>query len=257
MRYSPLIALLCLRAYSPSPTFLERSVIVGGHQYRYRVWLPHHYTKLMRWPVILYLHGRGERGDDNMKQLTVGLPLALQQYPLRYRAIVVIPQCARRREWYGAMEQQALAALAASMREFHGDPQRVFITGLSMGGAGAWYMARHRGRFAAVIPICGEVTRRADEPFPTALPPDLARIIGARDPYATLAAAIGPTPVWAFHGECDDTIPVTQSRRMTTALRAVGGEVQYTEYTGVDHYSWDLAYADERLAQWILSKRLE
>jgi predicted peptidase len=154
------------------------------------------------------------------------------------------------------MEQQALAALAASMREFRGGPQRVVVTGLSMGGAGAWYMARHYGRFAAIVPICGEVTRRVDEPFPTSLPPDLARIIGARDPYSRLAAAIGRTPVWAFHGEFDDTIPVTQSRRMTAALRAIGAEVQYTEYPGVDHYSWDRAYADERLAQWIASKRL-
>src|SRR5438105_9073934 len=82
------IALSCLLATvlqsscasPPRTTFLERTVIVGRHGYRYRVWLPPHYTKFVRWPVILYLHGRGERGDDNLKQLNVGLPLALRQY---------------------------------------------------------------------------------------------------------------------------------------------------------------------------------
>ena len=256
MRSSPLILLLLLSACSPTTTFLERSVTVGGHQYRYRVWLPQHYTKLIRWPVILYLHGSGERGDDNVRQLTIGLPVALRLYPQRYRAIVVIPQCASDQEWYGAMEQQALAALAASIREFRGDPRRVVVTGLSMGGAGAWYMARHRGRFAAIVPVCGEVARRPDDPFPIPLPPDLARIVGAPDPYASLARAIGRTPVWAFHGDRDDTIPVTESRRMTAALRAGGGEVHFTEYRGVDHDSWDRAYSDERLARWILSRRL-
>src|SRR5437773_700525 len=157
MRIAYLVLLLLVTFCSPPPrtTFLERTVIVGRHAYRYRVWLPPHYTRLVRWPVILYLHGRGERGDDNVKQLTVGLPLALRQYPDRYRAIVVIPQCAVRREWYGAMEQQALAALESSIEEFRGDRRHVVVTCLSMGGAGAWYMARHRGRFAAIVLVCG------------------------------------------------------------------------------------------------------
>jgi predicted peptidase len=238
------------------PRFLERSIALGDHHYRYRVWLPPHYSKLHHWPVILYLHGSGERGDDNVRQLNGGLAPALQRFPDRYRFVVVLPQCRLGQEWYGDMEQQTLAALEQTIREFHGDRRRVYLTGISMGGAGAWYMARHRRRFAAVVPVCGEVARRADDPFPTDPPPDLARIVGARDPYATLADAIGGTPVWAFHGASDDVIPVTESRSMVSALQRNGGQVRYTEYPGLGHGIADLAYADARLPQWLLQQRL-
>ena len=102
--------------------------------------------------------------------------------------------------------------------------------------------------------MCGEVTRRLGEPFPTPLPPDIVHILGTRDPFATLAAAIGRTPVWAFHGSLDDTIPVRQSRRMVAALRASGTEVHYTEYDDGDHYTWDCAYGDPQLAEWMMSR---
>src|SRR5262249_50915151 len=146
-----------------------------------------------------------------------------QRHAERYKCIVVFPQARFGQEWYGEMESQALAALDATIREFHGDPRRVYLTGVSMGGAGTWYMARHRRKFAAVVPVCGEVVRQPDDPFPSDPPPDVARIVGAPDPYATLAGAIGPTPVWAFHGADDPVIPVAQSRSMVAALRAAGG----------------------------------
>lgn len=258
VRIAPLLllAILLLSDCTSSSGFLERSVTVGEHQYRYRVWLPRHYTKLIRWPVILYLHGSGERGDDNVAPLSGALPAALKLYPRRFRCIVVIPQCEPGHEWYGEMERQALAALAVTIREFRGDPRRVILTGVSMGGAGAWYMARHRGKFAAIVPVSGEVVRQPNDPFTDPLPPDLARILGTRDPYAALATAIGRTPVWAFHGERDEVIPVTESRRMTAAIRAAGGEVHYTEYRGVGHDSWDHAYADPQLVRWMLTKKM-
>src|SRR5713226_7395040 len=93
---------------SPKAQFIERKVSIGSRAYRYRVFLPPRYTKLRRWPVILFLHGSGESGDDNLRQLGVGLPALLTGSPSRYRAIVVIPQCLPDREWYGEMEQQAL-----------------------------------------------------------------------------------------------------------------------------------------------------
>jgi predicted peptidase len=228
---------------------------VGERTYRYRVWLPRRYTKLRRWPVILFLHGSGERGDDNLRQLTVGLPPLLTREPSRYPAVVVVPQCADDREWYGEMEQQALAALDQSMAEFRGDRRRVYITGISMGGAGAWYLARHPGRFAAIVPVSGEVTRQADDPFPAEPPRDLAALLHAPDPFGALAARIGKTPVWAFHGAADPVIPVDQSRRMVAALRAHGGIVRYTELPGVGHNSWDTAYGDPELAKWMLEQR--
>lgn len=247
-----LLAAACTR----SPQFLERSIELGNHHYRYRVWLPPRYTKLHHWPVVLYLHGSGERGDDNLRQISIGLGPALQNYSERYKCVVVFPQARFGQEWYGEMESQALAALDASIREFHGDPRRVYVTGPSMGGSGTWYMARHGRKFAAIVPVCGEVVRGAGDPFPSDLPPDIARIVGAPDPYATLAAAIGRTPVWAFHGAHDPIIPVTQSRAMVAALQQAGGQVQYTEYANGEHDIWDLAYADREMVHWLLMQRV-
>jgi predicted peptidase len=249
---SVLIASGCTR----ESRFLERSVAVNGRAIKYRVWLPQHYTKLHQWPVVLYLHGSGERGDDNIRQLSIGLGPALQHFGERYKCIVVFPQCPYGHEWYGESEQKALAALEASIREFHGNRRRVYLTGISMGGAGAWYMARHGRRFAAVVPVCGEVARRSDDPFPSDPPPDIALIVGARDPYATLAAQIGPTPVWAFHGSDDPVIPATESRAMVAALKAIGGNVRYTEYVGVGHDVWDQAYADQQTVHWMLAQKM-
>jgi len=240
---------------TPQSRFLERKVIVDGRVYRYRVWLPPRYTKLRRWPVILFLHGSGERGDDNLRSLTMGLPALLAHDPSRYRAVVVIPQCALNREWYGEMETQALAALDASVKEFRGDRRRIYLTGISMGGAGAWYFARHRGRWAAVVPVCGEVVRQKDDPFPLDPPPEIAQLLGTRDPYDALARAIGKTPVWIFHGADDPVIPADQSRRMFIALRAHHGNARYTEYPGVGHDAWDRAYGERELPRWLLTQR--
>jgi len=143
-----LSALCCLLSCSRSPRFLERSVTLGTHTYKYRVWLPPHYSKVHHWPVVLYLHGSSERGDDNVRQLANGLPVQLASHASLYKCIVVIPQCHDGEEWYGEMETQALAALEATIREFRGDRRRVYLTGVSMGGAGTWYLARHR-RWAA------------------------------------------------------------------------------------------------------------
>lgn len=252
-------ALLAFIATTSSCTsrshFLERSVSFGEKTYRYRVWLPPHYTKLHHWPVVLYLHGSAERGDDNLRQVTSGLGPAVERFGQRYKAIVVFPQCHDGEEWYGDEEAQALAALNAAINEFHGDPRRVYLTGISMGGSGAWFMARHRRKWAAVVPICGEIVRQPNDPYPSDPPPDIARIVGAQDPYATLAEAIGKTPVWAFHGADDPVVPVQQSRDMVAALQKAGGNVRYSELPGVGHESWDRAYANPMLVEWMLAQR--
>jgi predicted peptidase len=237
--------------------FLEREVTLSDHTYKYRVWLPHHYTKLHRWPIVLYLHGSGERGADNLRQVRIGLAPALEQHGERYRAIVVFPQADVNHEWYGETELMAMAELQAAIREFHGDPARVYLTGISMGGAGTWYMARHNRKWAALVPVCGEVARQSDDPFPSDPPPDVARIVGSPNPYATLAAAIGPTPIWAFHGAKDDVVPVTESRSMVAALRQTGGNIRYTEYPDGAHDVWDAAYADAGMVHWMLQQKLK
>jgi len=113
-RRAALLAVFLAAGCAAQATFLERSLTLGNQVYRYRVWLPPHYTKVRRWPVILFLHGSGERGNDNYRQVTSGLGPALARFPNRYRAIVVFPQCRYGREWYGDMELQALAALEIS-----------------------------------------------------------------------------------------------------------------------------------------------
>lgn len=251
MRATLLALFVLATSCSAESHFLERKVTVNGRAYGYRVWLPPHYTKLRRWPVILYLHGSGESGDDNVRQMTTSLPALLARDPSRYRAIVVIPQCAFAHEWYGEMEQQALAALDQSIKEFHGDRRRVILTGVSMGGAGVWYFARHPQRFAAIVPVCGEIVRAANDPFPIDPPNDLMSILRTSDPYATLAARIGSTPVWAFHGSEDRVISVEQSRQMVKALR----NARYTEYKEAGHDIWDRAYGDPALAKWMMAQR--
>jgi len=246
-----LSAVCLLLSCSRHAHFLERSVTVGAHTYKYRVWLPPHYSKVRHWPVVLYLHGSSERGDDNVRQLANGLPAQLPTHAERYKCIVVIPQCHDGLEWYGEMETQALAALEASIREFRGDRRRLYLTGISMGGAGTWYMARHR-RWAALIPIAGEVSRQPNDPFPVDLPPDLARIVGAPDPFAAMAEEIGPAPVWAFHGSNDSVIPVSESRSMTAAL---GKTARYTELKGAGHDIWERVYTDPNVVRWMLAQR--
>jgi predicted peptidase len=237
--------------------FLERQVPLGAHTYKYRVWLPQHYTKLHPWPVILYLHGSGEQGSDNLLQINTGLGPALERFGERYNAIVVFPQCESDQEWYGEMELMALAELNATVREFHGDRRRIYLTGISMGGAGAWYMARHNRMFAAVVPVAGEVARQPDDPFPSDPPPDIARIVGASDPYATLAEKIGKTPVWAFHGAKDHVIPVSESRSMIAALRKAGNNARYSEFPNAGHNVWDAAYADAGMVRWMLQQKVK
>lgn len=252
-----LLAALALSGCTRRSQFLEREIKTGDHTYKYRVWLPHHYTKLHHWPVILYLHGSGDRGSDNQQQIASSLGQALERYGERYKAIVVFPQCDLNREWYGEMESMALAELDAVVQEFHGDPRRIALTGVSMGGAGVWYMARHNRKWSAIVPVCGEVARQPDDPFPTDPPPDIARIVGSRDPYATLAGQIGRSPVWAFHGALDNVVPVTESRSMVAALRQIGGNVRYTEYPSGSHDVWDVAYGDTAMVHWMLQQKLK
>jgi predicted peptidase len=234
------------RAKKTETGFLDRSVTVAGTQYKYQVFVPDNWTKKKKWPVILFLHGAGERADDGLVQTQVGIGAAIRRYRDRFPTIVVMPQCRKDVFWAGAMADVAMAALEAAQKEFHGDATRTYLTGLSMGGYGTWYLAgKYPGRFAALVPICGGV-----------LVPDKARAQSADDhsPYTEAAKKVGKTPVWIFHGGDDPVVPVTESRRMAEAMKALGGEVRYTEYPGVDHNSWDKAYAESELLPWMLSK---
>jgi predicted peptidase len=236
--------------------FLDRSVSISGKNYRYQVYVPGDFQSKKVWPVILFLHGSGERGSDGLLQTDIGLPHAIRQNSARFPFIVVIPQCSRDMTWSAPdMRAQALAALDKSLKEFHGDRRRVYLTGLSMGGYATWEFAINQpGRFAALVPVCAGVRPPGDWP-------DLRVNLGSdskdSDPYAEVARRIGQTPVWIFHGDADDSVPVQEARHMTAALKAAGAEFKYTEYPGVGHNSWDKAYAEPDLVPWLLSKLLK
>jgi predicted peptidase len=255
--FLPVLVFACVKTDStpmPATGFLSRTVTVNATTYRYQVYVPADFTPNKKWPIILFLHGAGERGDDGEQQTQVGLGPAIRQHPERFPCIVVFPQCRYNNVWFGDMETQALQALEQSIKEFNGDAQRVYLTGISMGGYGTWYLAaRHPQKFAAIAPVCGGVVPPPMFPFP----PAAAAHVPTEKPYETIAQRIGKTPAWIFHGDADPTIPATESRQMAAALEKLGGNVKYTEYEGVNHNSWDRAYAEPELVPWLLSHRLE
>ncbi len=180
-------------------------------------------------PLILFLHGAGERGSDIQKVAVHGIPkiaAAQDDFPF----IAVSPQCAERSWWSGEMEE--LEALLADVISAHNvDESRIYLTGLSMGGFGAWALAtRNPGLFAAVAPVCG-----------------------GGDPDKV--AAIKDVPVWNFHGSDDSVVAAEKSQEMVDALEAAGGNVKYTLYPGANHDSWTVTYDNPELYEWFLSHR--
>jgi predicted peptidase len=212
-------------------------VAVEGVQTTYRVYEPQSDAAL---PVILFLHGAGESGIDDVAPTTVGLGPAIVRHPERFPAIVVFPQASRGYGWQGFNLSAAVAALDDVERAGNVDRSRVSVTGISMGGYGTWLLAiQQPTRFAAIVPVCGGFDANA-----------------AAMPINAAAERIASIPHWVFHGDADNIIPVDRSRSMVRALRAAGAEVRYTEYPDVRHNSWDRAYAEPELMPWILSKKL-
>jgi len=228
-------------------------VTLQGTTYRYQVFVPDGWTAKKTWPLVLFLHGSGEAGNDNTKQMTQGLPPWLHEHGATFPAVVVIPQAPEQTYWNGAIEQMALQAMQNSIGEFHGDRHRLYLTGLSMGGFGAWQIAIDRpGLFAAAAIICGAINPISDEP---AL--HVSGIPAGVDPYAWVASHIGNLPVWIFHGSADTVVPLTDDHRLYPALQARHADVRYTEFPGVNHGSWVPAYALPELWPWMFSHRLE
>ena len=231
--------------------FLNRAVTLGGVGYAYQVYVPRAYNASKTWPIILALHGAGERGDDGLLQTEVGLGNAIRRHAERYPAVVVFPQARLDEIWQGRGADVALAALDASMSEYNIDSSRVYLTGISMGGNGSWYLAYHHPeRFAALVVVCGWISERREGLYPAIVPPS------AGDPFAAVAQRVARIPVWIFHGEADDVVPVEESRRMAAALRAIGADVRYTELPDVGHGAWEPAYALAELPVWLLQQQI-
>ncbi|MDX2283786.1 MAG: prolyl oligopeptidase family serine peptidase [Bacteroidia bacterium] len=241
--------------YRPLDAYERRSfAAAGGRQLPYRILYPEGYDRSQRYPLVLFLHGRGESGADNEKQLVHGASLFLKpEHRLAYPALVLVPQCPEDSYWANASVDRStqpvtlrfdntkpptwpLAATADLLRQVIAeeavDPARVYVTGLSMGGMGTFELVnRHPELFAAALPICGG---------------------GDAQGYRKQTKQV---PFWIFHGDADAVVSVEQSREMHRALQALGAEVRYTEYPGVNHNSWDHAFADPAYLRWMFAQQ--
>lgn len=232
--------------------FEDRSVTVddGGHEveFHYRLLRPEAAEPGVRHPVVLFLHGGGERGDDNEAQLKF-LPrwLAEPKNRRRHPCWLIAPQCRNDHAWAEidwklkrplplaehptADLAAAVAALDAVLAAEPADPDRVVLTGLSMGGYGTWDLAcRSPERFAAALPICGGGD-------------------------AAVAGRLAALPLWCFHGSDDPLVPVSLSRAMIEAIVAAGGTPIYSELPGVGHDSWSPAYRNPAVLDWLFAQR--
>jgi len=236
--------------------FLNRSVSVDGVERRYQVYVPSGYQRSTPLPVILALHGGGEYGTNGISQTEGGLARAIRQHPDRFNALVVFPQSppGGTPGFQGLGERIALTELDKVMSEFNADASRVYLTGKSMDGNGAWYLAyHHANRFAALLVVCGFVEEFTGTTSGTHYPPIVAT--SAADPFAAVAKNIRFLPIWIFHGDADRTVSVEQSRQMFSALKAIGANVQYTELPGVPHNAWDSAYDRADVFTWLFQQR--
>jgi len=219
----------------------------AGKKLPYRLFKPAGYDETKKYPLVLFLHGAGERGEDNQAQTKNGVRFFLQNQA-KFPCFIVAPQCPAKLQWvdtpWGNLKhampaqptepmQSTVELLAALQKEFAAvDSKRLYVTGLSMGGFGTWdIVSRFPKKFAAAVPICGG----ADE----AQAPGIAKV-----------------PVWVFHGGADDVVKTVRSRNIVAALKAAGGAPKYTEYPGVGHGSWDQAYGEAELFPWLFSQKL-
>lgn len=236
------------RAADPKEVFEKRTYTAAdGRTLLYRMMSPAGIESGKKYPLVLFLHGAGERGDDNTAPLVHGMAdFAQDENREKYPCFVIAPQCPTERKWVevdwtltehtipempSEPMKLVIELLDTLPKEHPIDLDRVYVTGLSMGGYGTWdLIARFPDRFAAAVPVCGG----ADE----ATAPKIAKL-----------------PIWAFHGVHDTAVIPQRSRRMVDALRAAGGKPGYTEYPDVAHNSWVRAYSDPHMMAWLFAQK--
>jgi predicted peptidase len=232
--------------------FLDRSLNFRAREYRYQLFRPRREMPEGGWPLILFLHGAGERGRDGLLPTQVGLGATIRRCAARFPCLVLFPQVGVGSHWNRPdMADLAMACLEETRQEERINPERLYLTGLSMGGAGVWYLgARYPGVFAALVPVCGGVG------FPAAScgDPQSAENMAL---YNERARVIGATPTWVFHGAEDPIVPVEFSRRMVRSLETMGHPVRCTEYSPCGHDAWELAYEQDEVWRWLFTQRLE
>lgn len=204
-------------------------------EHSYVVFVPAGYSASKTWPVMLFLHGAGERGTDGKAHLNIGLGSLVKAREASFPAIVVFPQCENTRGrilegWLAGTpdSNRALQILEQVEKDYHVDPKRRILTGWSMGGFGAWSLAAaDPTRWSALVPLAG----------------------GGKPEWAE---SLKELPIWAWHGDADQAVFIERSRQMVNALKLAGASPRFTEISGGDHDSWKVAYADDRLIAWML-----
>lgn len=212
------------QAGQQQPAQVQRQLDVSM---KYLLYLPEDYDQQERWPLLLFLHGGGERGDD-LELLKMHGPPKLAAAGKQFPMIIVSPQCPPDERWQSVT---LLALLDDLSEKYNVDEDRIYLTGISMGGFGLWALAFDApDRFAALAPICG----------------------GGETYWAK---SIKHIPAWAFHGELDDGVPVRRSQEMVDALTAAGGDPKLTIFPGVGHISWPTVYDDPEFYEWLLEQK--
>lgn len=225
--------------------YLSRTLKADGHEYKYVVYVPREYgTKPeTKWPIILFMHGSGECGEDGWKQVVQGIGSAMLWDSAKWPFVVIFPQKPDVNKQWEDYDAPVMAMLAATEKEFSIDARRRYLTGLSQGGHGTWMFAEnHPETWAAIAPICAYVTRKYDSAEPDAS-------------YAKLAQKIKGIPTWAFHGDADKSVPVGATKLILSELEKAHAPAKATYYPGVGHDSWTKAYRDENLGAWFLSHK--
>ena len=238
-----------------APELLRREVKIGTQTYGYRVYVPKMRNSKKKIPVMLFLHGNGVNGTDNERQIQ-GIDQIVYKNPNLFNFIIVFPQARPNTVWIGDMTAQALKALDQTVEEFNGNSKRLYLSGFSMGGYGTWTTAAlYPNKFAALVPVAGGIVPPFQIPefLKKTFPPEIVTILDAPDSYNALAKRIENTPVWLSHGSADEAVPVTESRKISEALKKNGNKnVFYTEYANTNHNGVLLkAFTEPKLYQWL------
>ncbi|MCF6311042.1 MAG: prolyl oligopeptidase family serine peptidase [Verrucomicrobiales bacterium] len=225
----PLLTCLPAKADQQSVTFEKART--GTDRLEYLLSLPEGYDKdpAKKWPLVVFLHGSGERGSDISRVKTHGPPMLVEKGK-NFPFILISPQCPKNSTW---SDQPLIELIEDAEKRYQVDPKRIILTGLSMGGYGTWNLAtRYPNKFAALVPLCGGGT-----------------------PYLT--RLIKNTPIWVFHGAKDGAVDIGESQRMVDALKKNGSkQVKFTIYPEAGHNCWTETYNNEKLYQWMTEQKL-
>lgn len=198
--------------------------------FNYVKYLPKNYDETEKYPLVFFLHGAGERGDDLDVASRHGFMKHVREDGTEYPFVFIAPQCPYKKYW-GCYTESLIAFLDYICEELPIDKNRIYLTGLSMGGTGTWMLAMAApDRFAAIAPVCGSGIYWYGE-------------------------VLKDTPICMYHGDCDDVVPITESVNMLKSVNRHGGNAQLKICYGVEHGAWDIAYSGYELVDWFLSHK--